>query len=288
MSTRCISFECDGEQLRGVVELPEVPRPTGVLIVVGGPQYRVGSHRQFVLIARALARAGYASLRFDSRGMGDSEGPPRDFEAIERDLQHAIEALCREAPSVRQVVVWGLCDAASAALLHLHSHPRISGMVLLNPWVRTLQGQSRSLLSHYYARRMLEWSTWREVLRGRIRWRESLSSLIATLREATRMKPAPAPQSTTSGRSGDSRTLPQRMAEGLARFKGPVLLVLSGDDLTATEFKQTAGASRQWRKQLRRRNVARRDLAEANHTFSTRVWREQVERWTIEWLDALA
>jgi len=47
---------------------------TGVLIVVGGPQYRVGSHRQFVMLARFLADHGVPCMRFDYRGMGDVSG----------------------------------------------------------------------------------------------------------------------------------------------------------------------------------------------------------------------
>lgn len=56
--------------------------PLGLLMVVGGPQYRVGSHRQFVLLARDLAAAGIPVFPFDYRGMGDSTGQARDFEGI--------------------------------------------------------------------------------------------------------------------------------------------------------------------------------------------------------------
>jgi len=52
----------------------------GVLIVVGGPQYRVGSHRQFLLLSRRLAAEGHPVMRFDYRGMGDASGAMRGFE----------------------------------------------------------------------------------------------------------------------------------------------------------------------------------------------------------------
>ena len=42
----------------------------GMLIVVGGPQYRAGSHRQFTLLARDVAATGVPTMRFDYRGMG--------------------------------------------------------------------------------------------------------------------------------------------------------------------------------------------------------------------------
>ncbi len=75
-----LRFTCADEYLFGILACPERPSDTGVVIVVGGPQTRVGSHRQFVLLSRALAAAGYPVLRFDVRGMGDSSGEQRDFE----------------------------------------------------------------------------------------------------------------------------------------------------------------------------------------------------------------
>ena len=60
-----LNFECAGEQLWGVLHRPEQPKTRAVLVVVGGPQTRVGSHRQFVLLARALADNGFACLRFE-------------------------------------------------------------------------------------------------------------------------------------------------------------------------------------------------------------------------------
>ena len=62
-SESAIAFACAGERLLGIVTRPQQAATTGVVIVVGGPQYRVGSHRQFVLLARDLAEAGYAVLR---------------------------------------------------------------------------------------------------------------------------------------------------------------------------------------------------------------------------------
>ena len=67
-----INFDLAGESLVGMACVPEQARSIGIIVVVGGPQYRVGSHRQFLLLSRALASAGYPVMRFDYRGMGDS------------------------------------------------------------------------------------------------------------------------------------------------------------------------------------------------------------------------
>ena len=77
-----VVFECAGERLLGVVSMPNQPIDTGVLMLVGGRQYRAGSHRQFVLLSRRLASADFCCLRFDFRGMGDSTGEPQSFEAM--------------------------------------------------------------------------------------------------------------------------------------------------------------------------------------------------------------
>ena len=137
-----------------------------VLIVVGGPQYRSGSHRQFTLLARHLADAGIASLRFDYRGMGDSTGEVRSFERAGTDIRCAIDRLLATVPGVQEVVIWGLCDAASAALIYAHKDPRVSALVLLNPWVRTEQGIARAHLRHYYLARLFHRSLWQKIGRG--------------------------------------------------------------------------------------------------------------------------
>ena len=80
--------------------------------------------------------------------------------------------------------------------------------------------------------------------------------------------------------------LPERMAAGWQCFTGPILLILSGDDLTAAEFRDTARASRRWRRLLAEPRVTIRDYPEANHTFSRREWRDQVAVWTRDWLRA--
>ena len=74
------------QQLLSIIhpaQAAEITDPqTGVLIIVGGPQYRVGSHRQFVQLARALASNGIATMRFDYTGMGDSQGKKAEFDQV--------------------------------------------------------------------------------------------------------------------------------------------------------------------------------------------------------------
>jgi exosortase A-associated hydrolase 1 len=265
-------FGCGGEALVGVLARPDAPAARGVLIVVGGPQYRAGSHRQFTHLARELARNGIASLRFDYRGMGDSSGAARSFEAVDEDIGCAVDRLLSAVPELRDVVIWGLCDAASAALFYAPRDARVSGVALLNPWVRTEQGIAQAHLRHYYGQRLLAREFWRKVFTGGFDVRAALASLGKFVMDAA------ATRRTAAG------TLPERMEDGLRRFRGRVLLILSGKDLTADEFRGMVSRSQRWTRLLADARVTRRDLVEANHTFSRREWRDQVAHWTAEWV----
>jgi len=270
-----LAFRCEDDTLYGVLSAPAAPAARGVLIVVGGPQYRAGSHRQFTLLARALARQGIPAMRFDYRGMGDSSGAPRNFEAVEADLRAAVDQFYAASPGLQEVVLWGLCDAASASLFYARHDPRVRGLVLLNPWVRTAQGEAKATLKHYYRQRLMAPELWRKLLRGRFDYRAAWQSLRRVLAGA-RSKPA-------SG-DGDGASLPQRMLAGWQGFAGPILLITSGNDLTAREFLDLGQDDPHWHACLAAARVQRQSLAEADHTFSRAAWRAQVEDWTAAWL----
>jgi len=278
---RAVQFTAGGEVLLGILHegAPEVER--GVLVVVGGPQYRIGSHRQFLLLARYLAAAGIPVLRFDYRGMGDAGGEQREFGRVGEDVRAAIDTFQSELPGLRKVVLWGLCDAASAGLLYAYRDPRVGGLVLLNPWVRTEAGLARAYLKTYYLQRLLSRDFLADVLRGRWHPLRSLRSLMGMLRRAGTSKNGEGLGREDTDVAG---RLPNRMAEGWRRYDGPILLILSGDDLTAAEFRETATQAPAWRGLLTHPRVTRRELPAANHTFSRREWRDQVAEWTLEWV----
>ena len=128
MNARAVVFPCDGDDLVAILhEGAGSACEVGILIVVGGPQYRVGSHRQFVLMARSLAAQGFPVFRFDYRGMGDSSGCERTFTSVHDDVRSAVDAFVAHMPELRRIVIFGLCDAASAALMYVHSDSRVAG-----------------------------------------------------------------------------------------------------------------------------------------------------------------
>lgn len=265
----------DGEaraHMVGILSLPAVPGPRGVLIVTGGPQYRIGSHRQFVLLARALAAQGWPVLRFDLRGMGDSEGSARDYRAAGPDIAGALAQFFDAVPSLREVALWGLCDGATAAACHAPRDARVQALVLLNPWVRSSAGLARATLRHYYLQRLLQGSFWRKLAKGGLRLGASLASLrqvaAATQEQTTPDNDAPAPA----------------MLRALTQFQGKVLLILSGDDLGAREWQALLAGDPAWRAVAARAQWTQAQVAGANHTFASAAWRGAVEQRCAQWL----
>jgi exosortase A-associated hydrolase 1 len=273
--------------LVGIVHTSVEHADRGVLIIVGGPQYRVGSHRQFVLLARDLASQGVPVMRFDHRGIGDGDEPYVGFEGLNADIEAAVNTFMKQCPGLREVVLWGLCDAASAILFYAHQDPRVAGIVLLNPWARTPESEARTYLRHYYLKRLTNGDFWRRLVLGRLGLRKSILSLLTTV---ARSRGYDQPTSSINADSGvpDADLLPERMAKGFAKFKGPVLLIMSGQDLTAREFDALARTSKTWPRLLAMPTVSRRDLEAADHTFSSRAWRDQVAKWTSEWIRSIS
>ncbi|XVJ68854.1 MAG: hydrolase 1, exosortase A system-associated [Rhizobacter sp.] len=271
----------------GVLSVPSGTPKSVAIVVVGGPQYRVGSHRQFVQLSRALALQGHATLRFDCTGMGDSPGELRNFLNINEDIGAAIGFVRERLPTVNALALWGLCDGASAALLYVHANgdAGIRGLCLLNPWVRSDASQAQTQVKHYYLQRLQQAAFWRKLLTGKVA-ATAVLELARAVRTIWRSKNA---QGGNSQNQPNRVDLPfqSRMALAWKKYSGAILLVLSGDDFTAKEFLETVEQDALWKGCLQRADVTRRDVAQADHTFSGLATRLQLEELTVNWLDEL-
>jgi hypothetical protein len=163
------------------------------------------------------------------------------------------------------------------------SDPRVEGLVLANPWVRTDAGQARTQVRHYYGRRVLTRFFWRKLVSGRLDMRDSLRSLTATLRRSCGGASA-------ISSSGPSNYI-DRMQAGLAgfvRMRRPILLLMSGRDLTAREFDDLCHSSPAWAEPMVAAGVRRFDLPDADHTFSASGTLEAATTALLDWLPQCA
>ena len=208
-----------------------------------------------------MAADGCTVLRFDARGMGDSTGALHGFEQITPDIGAAVDALLAAQPRLQRIVLWGLCDGASAALLYLQARrdARIGGLCLLNPWVRSDESLARMRVKHYYRRRLTSRAFWTKLLSGQVA-AGAVAGLWRSVRDVMSAR--------SHAAGGSDARFQTRMARAWRRFPGPIWLLLSGNDYTAKEFLELAAADDAWAGLLDERRVSRYDAVRADHTLS--------------------
>ncbi|MET0116125.1 MAG: hydrolase 1, exosortase A system-associated [Sedimenticola sp.] len=279
-SEQPIQISCKNESLSAIYHASGSESKKGVLLVVGGPQYRVGSHRQFVQLSRVLAASGIPVLRFDYRGMGDSTGSHIGFEDIAEDIKCAVDSFQNVSPSVSEVIIWGLCDAATAASFYAHTDRRVTGLILLNPWIRNEQTEAKAYIKHYYVKRIFNVNFWRKLFSGKFKALSSLKSLLSMLSKSRENKSDESSQF-------DQMSLEKKMETGLSLFKGKVLLFLSGSDLTAAEFDDAVSETKSFSELLRDERFTIDRVTGADHTFSRKEWKRIVESKSNAWISAI-
>jgi exosortase A-associated hydrolase 1 len=174
---RLVTFACMGETLAATLD--DAAGTTGLLIVSGGNELRIGAHRGQALLAAAIAAAGYPVLRFDRRGIGDSTGVNEGFRASGPDLAAAAATL-RDNTGVTRIVAFGNCDAATALAL-FHGDAGIDRLVLANPWIVEPSGDlpPPATIRATYAARLSSPAQWRRLLTGGVNFRRLAQGLAA-------------------------------------------------------------------------------------------------------------
>ena len=220
-----LTFLCGPDTLVGTLDWDTTIGPVGLLLVSGGREVRSGSWSGQVQMAARLAAAGVPVFRYDRRGVGQSEGQDPGFQHTREDIAAALAAFRAAAPSLRRVIAFGNCDAAAALMLH-GAPLGLDGLVLANPWTletEEAEAAPRAVPPAALRQRYLaKLKSPREVIRlltGGV----NLAKLLRGLRQV-----AAAPV-----KSG----LVAEMSEALARFTGPVTILLATGDRTAQMFE---------------------------------------------------
>ncbi|MFB9243438.1 hydrolase 1, exosortase A system-associated [Massilia antarctica] len=258
---RAVQFNCGGDSLIGILDLPERPLTRGVLVVTSAPQYRIGDHRHFTLLARLMAARGIPVLRFDHRGMGDSEGEARPIDALGEDIQAAMRAFFAQMPGMQDVVLWGFGDAATAAVLYAHADTRVSGVVLLNPWMQAPGSAPRADGLPQLLARLGEVDFWKRVASDSRGGPDGVAALRQDMRAA----------------AGDAGLpLPRRVLASLSGFDGAALVILGGDEAGAQHVDAL----------LKRHGVRCKcvSVGGAERSFASRAWRDAVAEISANWI----
>lgn len=213
---RSLIFDCADEMLLGTLD--DAEGRTGLLIVTGGRQTRVGPHRMMALLAGELASQGYPAFRYDRRGVGDSSGNDPGFRGSGPDMLAAATAFRAACPHMENLWALGLCDGASALSLN-HHVTAFAGLILLNPWVIETGAGSPppAAIRAHYRQRLLTAAGLHHVLRRGF-------SPLAAIRGVRSAFQAP------------DQSLAHDVMTSLARFGGPVRLLLAERDATARAY----------------------------------------------------
>lgn len=211
-----ITFECAGATLGGTFD--DAPGRVGLLIVTGGTEIRIGAHRGLERLARAMSEAGHPTLRFDRRGVGDSEGEDPGFADSGPDIAAAVAEMRRRRPDLDRVIAFGLCDGATALALH-HRGAGIDGLILANPWVIEPEAglPPPAAIRQRYVQRLLSIDGWRRLLSGGIDYR----AVLRGVRSMTRKQ---------------ETGLPASIAAAFVASGVPTTIVIAEGDATAIAF----------------------------------------------------
>jgi exosortase A-associated hydrolase 1 len=173
---RLLSFPCAGEEL--AASLAGAGGATGLLLVTGGSQTRIGSHRMYERLAKSLAELNYPCLRYDRRGVGDSGGEDPGFRGSGPDLAAAASAFRRESERVERIIGFGLCDGATTLAL-FGGAAGLDGLILVNPWlVEAEAGEPPpAAIKAHYRQRLLSREGWAKILSGRVDYGKLLKGI---------------------------------------------------------------------------------------------------------------
>lgn len=219
-----IAFDCAGETLIGTLDAAE--GTTGLLIVSGGNEVRMGAHRGMALLATRIAGRGAPVFRFDRRGIGDSTGENRGYASSGPDITAAADAFRQHAPTVRRIIGFGNCDAATALVL-FGKAAGIDRLILSNPWViePTDDLPPAAAIRARYAERLRDPREWRRLLTGDV----NIAKLISGLKKVA------------SKRDKASKSLSDRV---FAALPANATVILAERDATAQAFAAEADRRR--------------------------------------------
>ena len=246
----------------------------GVVFVHGWTGYRSGPHRMFVHAARRLNEEGLASLRFDLRGRGDSEGNKDDtnLDDMIEDTLAAKDFMVKEA-GVTKPVILGICSGGNVSLGSASLDHGLAGLVLWStPLFAAFKPKStkirrRGFFLLEYLKKALRPGTWLRLFKGQVNVK-MVGKVIA------------GPEEKTDEEGRNPKDSLRDIMTGLKGFKGPMLFIYGTHD------DEVIGAPEFYRKYCEENgnDVELFFVEGSNHNFYSIEWEKQVLDRTTDWL----
>jgi alpha-beta hydrolase superfamily lysophospholipase len=182
-----------GDGLFAVFTEPDVvgahPNRPATILLNAGVNHHVGPHRMWVTLAREIAALGYATLRMDAAGIGEScaEAGALENRVYSPGFVANVRAgmdLLERLRGTREYVLVGLCSGAYVAFHTAVADSRVVGQLLLNTHTFTWkEGDSvrRRHNRRFYVRCLLDPGVWRRGLRAPMKARRVTRMLLRLL-----------------------------------------------------------------------------------------------------------
>lgn len=251
-----VGFEVAGKTLRGILHLPEAGsgRYPAIVLCHGFTGNKIGLHRIFVKAARHFQQAGYAVLRFDFSGCGDSDGDHFQI-TINDQVAETLAALeyVRALPGIDRDSIYlaGLSMGGAVAALSAARAPGLAGLILWAP-VTNMYDDIRGIVGGELFSDA--WSAGSADYMGFALGRPFLESLQVNF-----------------------------PLQAAANFQGPALIIHGTGDEELRH--QNAGFYQEARKDLPYATDVYL-ISGADHTFSALKWEKEVLEVTQNWLKA--
>lgn len=145
------------QHLHGILTEPTPGIAQKVLILVNaGFVPKLGPHRVYAQLARALAVENIATLRFDLSGLGDSlpDGAATLRDRTRDEICAAIDTAAARF-SAAELMLGGICSGAEDALRYATDDVRVRRLVLVDPFAYRTAGWAWRHLAHRLLRRAL-------------------------------------------------------------------------------------------------------------------------------------
>ena len=144
MSESRVTFPCGDLKLEGLLMLPEGQAPGAAVVCHPHPMYGGSMYNNVVeALLEAFWRRQLATLRFNFRGVGDSQGEYDGGEGERDDVREALAFLAGKA-AVESVLLAGYSFGASVSLRAGLTDPAVNRLVLVALPVALMTGPTDS------------------------------------------------------------------------------------------------------------------------------------------------
>ena len=121
-------FAYAGNQLRGLIDLPQDGEPSSLIIIVHGHGRTNAQNGQWMDLRTKFPELGITTVLWDKAGCGESEGEYDHNQSVQSSAQEALAAIeelkRKNVPGVEKIGLWGISRAGwICPLIIKEDHP---------------------------------------------------------------------------------------------------------------------------------------------------------------------